>query len=86
MKHQVVFSLKDKSKKIKCPRLKFLFGTLRVNKDMFCNYRNVPWNSSSLSEMTVLSPGGAYSVETISLVIGKKVCSLFYYGLILKSL
>ena len=31
MKTQAVFSLKDKSKKLKCRLLQFLFGTLRVN-------------------------------------------------------
>ena len=30
MKNQALFSLKDKSKKLKCPLLKFLFGALRV--------------------------------------------------------
>ena len=31
MKNQALFSLKDKSKKLKCGLLQFLFGTLRVN-------------------------------------------------------
>ena len=31
MKHQALFSLKDKRKKLKCRLLQFLFGTLRVN-------------------------------------------------------
>ena len=31
MKNQAVFSLKDKSKKLKCHLLQFLFGALRVN-------------------------------------------------------
>ena len=31
MKHQALFSLKDKSKKLKCRLLQFLFGTLMVN-------------------------------------------------------
>ena len=30
VKHQVLFSSKDKSKKLKCRLLKFLFGALRV--------------------------------------------------------
>ena len=30
MKNQVLFSSKDKSKKLKCRLLQFLFGTLRV--------------------------------------------------------
>ena len=31
MKNQTLFSLKDKSKKLKCRLLQFSFGTLRVN-------------------------------------------------------
>ena len=31
MKNQALFSLKDKSKKLRCCLLQFLFGTLRVN-------------------------------------------------------
>ena len=30
MKNQAIFSSKDKSKKLKCPLLQFLFGALRV--------------------------------------------------------
>ena len=32
MKNQALFSLKDKSEKLKCRLLQFLFGTVRVNK------------------------------------------------------
>ena len=32
MKNQALFSLEDKSKKLKCCLLQFLFGTLRVNR------------------------------------------------------
>ena len=31
MKNQASFSLKDKSKKLKCPLLQFLLGAVRVN-------------------------------------------------------
>ena len=31
MKHQALFSSKDKSKKLKCRLLQFLFGALSVN-------------------------------------------------------
>ena len=34
MKNQALFSSKDKSKKLKCRLLQFLFGALRVN--TFC--------------------------------------------------
>ena len=33
MKHQVLFSSKDKSKNIKCCLLQFLFGALRVKQE-----------------------------------------------------
>ena len=32
MKNQALFSSNDKTKKLKCRLLQFLFGTLRVNK------------------------------------------------------
>ena len=35
MKHQVLFSSKDKSKKLKCRLLQFLFGALRVNVNIY---------------------------------------------------
>ena len=35
MKNQALFSSKDKSKKLKCCLLQFLFGTLRVNLQEF---------------------------------------------------
>ena len=31
LKHQALFSSKDKSKRLKCHLLQFLFGALRVN-------------------------------------------------------
>ena len=34
MKHQALFPWKDKSKKIKCCLLHFLFGALRVNSSL----------------------------------------------------
>ena len=36
MKNQALFSLKGKSKKIKCRLLQFLFGTLRVKAQNLC--------------------------------------------------
>ena len=35
MKYQALFSSKDKSKKLKCRLLQFLFGALRVNHKLF---------------------------------------------------
>ena len=46
MKNQASFSSKDKSKKLKCRLLQFLFGVLRVNKNFpelspdTCSYLN----------------------------------------------
>ena len=37
MKNQALFSLKDKSKKLKCRLLQFLFGVLRVKKIQDCS-------------------------------------------------
>ena len=34
MKNQALFSSKDKSKKLKCRLLQFLFGALRVNPEL----------------------------------------------------
>ena len=36
MKNQALFSSKDKSKKLKCRLLQFLFGALRVNNFIVC--------------------------------------------------
>ena len=38
MKNQALFSLKDKSKKLKCRLLHFLFGALRVNVRLIIDY------------------------------------------------
>ena len=41
MKHQALFSSKDKSNKLKCRLLQFLFGTVRVKatgKRITCTY------------------------------------------------
>ena len=41
MKNQTLFSLKDKSKKLKCGLLQFLFGALRVKlfySEKICNF------------------------------------------------
>ena len=35
LKNQAIFSLKDRSKKLNCRLLQFLFGTLRVNLPIF---------------------------------------------------
>ena len=45
MKNQALFSSKDKSKKLKCRLLQFLFGTLRVN--LHCTAVMIVYSSSS---------------------------------------
>ena len=39
MKSQALFSLKDKSKKLKCRLLQFLFGVLRLDTHLFGVFR-----------------------------------------------
>ena len=41
MKNQALFSLKDKSKKLKCRLLQFLFGPLRVNIISFVTHQQL---------------------------------------------
>ena len=43
MKNQALFSLKDKSKKLKCRLLQFLFSTLRVKNPHYINFFFVNW-------------------------------------------
>ena len=54
MKNQALFSSKDKSKKLKCHLLQFLFGALRVKNDLHNIYKGekqrisvikILWNS-----------------------------------------
>ena len=42
MKNQALFSSKDKSKKLKCRLLQFLFGALRVNMRWFIGLLKFP--------------------------------------------
>ena len=42
MKNQALFSLKDKSKKLKCSLLQFLFGALRIN----LKVKNLLWKQN----------------------------------------
>ena len=39
MKNQALFSAKDKSKKLKCCLLQYLFGALRVKMEMNRNFK-----------------------------------------------
>ena len=48
MKHQALFPSKDKSKKIKCRLLQFLFGALRVKKKRICSLRRNSFSSKPL--------------------------------------
>ena len=47
MKNQALFSSKDKSKKLKCRLLQFLFGALRVNNGVF-------WGKMTISSLTFM--------------------------------
>ena len=48
MKNQALFSLKDKSKKLKCCLLQFLFGALRVK----------PWPADLADQCSISTEGG----------------------------
>ena len=52
MKHHGLFSLKDKSKIIKCRLLQFLFGALRVN--IISSYKLLK-RQSRLQQATVIN-------------------------------
>ena len=43
MKNQALFSSRDKSKKLKCCLLQFLFGALRVNIFILLHRDVFPW-------------------------------------------
>ena len=75
MKNQALFSLKDKSKKLKCRLLQFLFGTLRVN--FFCNFihrqhklsqseSTFERSSSFLYEVTLTGKGGKIEIGSVT--------------------
>ena len=61
MKNQVLFSLKDKSKKLKCRLLPFLCGDLRVN--------SVLRKSHNTGYCKVLSIGADRSEQTVQTLI-----------------
>ena len=51
MKNQALFSSEDKSKKLKCRLLQFLFGVLRVNTKL--NYKYLQMNYSQFSNTNI---------------------------------
>ena len=55
MKNQALFSLKDKSKKLKCRLLQFLFGSLRVNSKITQDRFKI-FSGHSAGDITVLQP------------------------------
>ena len=59
-KHQVLFSSKDKSKKLKCRLLQFLFSALRVKKNSFRQL-------NFLSETRILCWSSKFFVGQVSL-------------------
>ena len=68
MKNQVLFSLKDKSKKLKCRLLQFLFGALRVN---ICTANSTIFSFCTLG----LNPNSTiFGHGTISLKLKRSVC------------
>ena len=61
MKNQALFSSKDKSKKLKCRLLQFLYGTLRVNYHNIISPKAVEMKSADLKNM--LEPDEAAHFE-----------------------
>ena len=60
MKNQVLFSSKNKSKKLKCCLLQFFFGTLRVNpSNLTHNYVSEYWLVVT-DDMDLVPGRGAY--------------------------
>ena len=51
MKNQALFSSKDKSKKLKCRLLQFLFGTSRVKRQKISNPKNAATILHTVTEM-----------------------------------
>ena len=52
LKHQALFSSKDKSEKLKCRLLQFLFGALRAILEV--NYQNYPYSPYTLYIMWIV--------------------------------
>ena len=67
MKNQALFSLKDKSKKLKCRLLQFLFGALRVK----------TWNGNEWDGKDTLNSTGYSLLQDPEMVLlQKRICSL----------
>ena len=74
MKHQALFSLKGKSKKLKRHRLQFLFGVLRVKKTSLLRHQVLSPNftiSGGLQGQTFCSSAdmGDITAVTISITV-----------------
>ena len=52
---QALFTSKDKSKKLKCRLLQFLFGALRVNLKSFCGIKIRQFSTIFVSHLYILS-------------------------------
>ena len=69
MKHHALFSSKDKSKKLKCRLLQFLFSALRVKTDQF-TLKVLNWNMRSWTFKT------KFCLKDVALKAG--VCNLVF--------
>ena len=72
MKNQALFSSKDKSKKLKCRLLQFLFGALRV-KGHFYSAHNC--QSPNLTSQTVILSESFFLTQTVLGLLKKFWCS-----------
>ena len=72
MKNQALFSLKDKSKKLKCRLLQFLFGALTIKSDQgLCCLHKPSCNHAVANEMDIGSEDMRFTV-CVLIVYNKK--------------
>ena len=74
MKNQALVSLKDKSKKLKCLLLQFLFGALRVNRHMMLTFGEHPIGIIKGDVYTFKGRNSTIFVHPF--ILGERICSL----------
>ena len=74
MKNQALFSLKDKSKKLKCRLLQFLFGALRINPSLFCAKKKCS-DINSLKLLLKFYKNNSYLISRFSYYLNKQIIS-----------
>ena len=82
MKSQALFSSKDKSKKLKCHLLQFLFGTLRVNSYQKLHLKLMT-ELMSLEGRNIMASDYCNQTNTVNLHLGVGLtmcCHYFHTG------